>query len=199
MTLGELVLFSKDLSNWIGGSIDNAELRWAPNIQLSGACFQVGLSHHAAIVHLVDADRYASALALLRPLMECFLRGVWINRVATEEQLERFLRGGDLKIDQIIADIEATDVFDEGRITEIKREVWSDFCDFTHCGGKTIRSHFRGDELTPNFSEAYLKGALMSANAWALTTGLWVAILADNINLAETFLARAKTLNSVVL
>jgi len=98
---------------------------------------------------------------------------------------------------ELITDIEQASIFDEGRIRRIKEEVWSDFCDFTHCGANTVRSHFRGDELAPDFSDDYLKRALSSSNAWALMTGLWVGILAERQDLAEAFLEKAEALEPI--
>ncbi len=50
----------------------------------------LALEHYGAILHLVRTGQHTgSAFALLRPLLEVCLRGIWANRCATDDALKR--------------------------------------------------------------------------------------------------------------
>ena len=49
--------------------------------------------HYGAILHLVRTGQHTgSAFALLRPLLEVCLRGIWANRCATDKALEQITK-----------------------------------------------------------------------------------------------------------
>ena len=195
MALAGAIERSKLLSNWISDRVEGLELPHDPKFHVPGICFQVGLTHHAAIIDLLEQRRTASALALIRPLMECYLRGAWIYHVADADGIERFLRGKkDLKASEIIRDLEEKEAFDQKRLSAIKKEVWSDLCDYTHCGGKTISAHYAGDEIRPTYEEAFLERALVSADSWALMVGTSLVILAGKHEVAPEFLGKSTNL-----
>jgi hypothetical protein len=55
--------------------------------------FVVTLEHHRAISHLLGAGQYAtSARSLMRPLLESSLRGAWLSRIATDDEIEKQIR-----------------------------------------------------------------------------------------------------------
>ena len=130
--------------------------------------------------------------------MESYLRGAWIHYVANDTEIDSFVRGKnkELKAHKIVKDLEGVEAFDQKRLSFIKEEVWSDLCDFTHCGGKTIFSHFAGNEIRANYDEEWIAQALMSANSWALLSGLATVLLADRVDLGEEFLAKSRTLTT---
>ena len=194
--LSERVAESKQLANWIGEKAENLELPHDPKFHVPACCFHVALTHHTAIIVLLEQGRTASGLALLRPLMESYLRGAWVYHAADKAALDRFVRGkNDLKVSEIIADLEQVEAFDQKRLSAIKKEVWSDLCDFTHCGGKTIFAHYAGDEIRPTYDEEWLCGALSSANGWALMSGLALVLVAGRNDLGMQFLTKSKSLS----
>lgn len=195
MPLKEAIENSKALANWIGVRIEGLELPHDPKFHIPGICFQVGLTHHTAIIVLLEERRTAAALALIRPLMECYLRGAWIYHVADSTAIDRFLRGKkDLKASEIIAELEEKEAFDQKRLSEIKKEIWSDLCDYTHCGGKTISAHYAGNEIRPTYEGPFLERALASADSWGLMIGTSLVLVAGRQDLAIEFLAKSRTL-----
>ena len=192
MTLGDAIERSKQLANWIGNRVDNLELPHDPKYHVPAICFHVGLTHHAAIIALLEQRRSASALALLRPLMESYLRGAWVYHVADQANIDRFVRGKmELKVTQIIKDLEQVEAFDQKRLSAIKLEIWSDLCDYTHCGGKTIFAHYGGSEIRPMYEDNWLCRALISADSWALLSGLATVLVAGRIDLGGEFLEKS--------
>ena len=55
----------------------------------------IALQHHRAIWLLKDAELYGSASALVRPVFDAWLRALWINAIATPEQVEQASRSHD--------------------------------------------------------------------------------------------------------
>ena len=49
----------------------------------------IALEHHRAIWLLKEAELYGSAFALVRPVFDAWLRALWINEIATPQQIER--------------------------------------------------------------------------------------------------------------
>ena len=184
---------SFELADWIADQIDGLQVSTTGKDHFAAACFHVALGHHVSIARLIESDQPASALALLRPQAEAYLRGIWLHHFATGEVAASFINGRDLKASQAIKDMESVEGFDD-TLQKIKAQIWSDLCDFTHCGGKTIRSHFSEGELRANFATPYLIDAMTSADAWALTTAHSYAILSRRIDLSIVFLERASLL-----
>jgi hypothetical protein len=192
--LTDSVQNSKLLSNWIGERVDNLELPHDPKFHVPAICFHIALTHHSGVVALVEQGRTVSGLALLRPLMESYLRGAWVYHVADKAAIDGFVRGTtNPKAHEIVTDLEKVEAFDQKRLSAIKNEIWSDLCDYTHCGGKTIFAHYAGGEIRPMYDDEWLTHALLSADSWALLSGLALVLVAGRNDLGAEFLAKSRT------
>ena len=194
--LEESIRRSLELAEFISDRLADLEIPTPRHEHIAAACFQVGLRHHLTIGLLLQQGHPTSGLALFRPLVEAYIRGAWVQFYASETQVDSFVRGKGLKAEKAVSDLETCEVFDSGRLTEIKKAIWSDLCDSTHCGGKTISSHFVGDDLLPNFSDEYLSNALQSADAWALMIANSISLLAGRHDIAFLFIERAKKIRT---
>lgn len=56
------------------------------------------LEHHVGLVALAEHRVFGPAIALLRPMIEGYLRGVWLERLTTPEAIARFL-GSEAPLD----------------------------------------------------------------------------------------------------
>src|SRR6516162_2706111 len=67
----------------------------------------IALQHHRAIWLLKDAELYGSAFALVRPVFDAWLRALWINAIATPEEIEEAShdRLRWRSVDQMLAEI----------------------------------------------------------------------------------------------
>lgn len=54
----------------------------------------ISMEHQDAMEQLIKGERYFSAAALLRPTIEALLRGLWLSRCATDEQIKALLADG---------------------------------------------------------------------------------------------------------
>ena len=70
---------SEELLNWIHSRLNGKTIPELPRnkrVQLASACWHVAIEHYMAIVVLVREGLYGSALALMRPAIEAFVRGL---------------------------------------------------------------------------------------------------------------------------
>lgn len=77
------------------------ELENKPRQRVAYACYSIAREHYAAILLLLQQDppSYATAFALLRPVLEATLRGEWIAECATDDQIKTFVLGGKKQLD----------------------------------------------------------------------------------------------------
>jgi len=145
----------------------------------------IALQHHRAIWLLKDAELYGSAFALVRPVFDAWLRALWINAIATPEQVEQ-ARHDKLRfprIDTMLADIrpvyfghaegdaefmEAVDKFfyflgrrdpkdkADTRVTSL----WEALHSYTHPGARQLARLFTGTQVKQSYSEWDIAQAL---------------------------------------
>src|SRR5262249_53215767 len=60
--------------------------------QVLGAYVDIALEHHKAIWLLSESGLNGSALAMVRLVLDPYLRALWINKVATAEEIEKASR-----------------------------------------------------------------------------------------------------------
>ena len=95
-----------------------------------------------------------------------------------------------------VSDLETAEAFDSGKLTEIKKSLWSPLSDFTHCGGRMIAQHFSEDDLVPSFSAEFITGLLNDSNLWALTAANSFFLLAGRPDGAIEMLKKLKSITS---
>jgi hypothetical protein len=133
------------------------------------AYVDIALEHHEAIWVLTKRRLNGSAFAMVRPVFDTMYRAFWINKVATEQHIERAIDDKlGFDIDKILDQIkqgyfsdrppEEAELF--GKILQLLREAWGAMCSYTHSGALPIRRRFTGDELKPNYSEGAIAEAL---------------------------------------
>lgn len=110
--------------------------------RMAGGLFYLSNQHHYSIIELSMRNYSGSSFALMRPQFECFIRGVWGARCATDDQIKEFLGGKEPpRIKNLLAEIEKVHEYDDGRLTKLKKDIWGLFCDFTHGGGNQVSWH----------------------------------------------------------
>jgi hypothetical protein len=140
------------------------------------AYVDIALEHHKAIWLLSESGLNGSALALVRLILDPYLRALWINKVATAEQIEQASRDelkfpnmpkmrADIKKAYFGAsaskDAELTERAEQvDRFFQLVEEAWTTSCSYTHSGGLQIGRRFTGDELKPKYSEGAIAEAL---------------------------------------
>lgn len=114
--------------------------------------FIITLSHAQGIKFCLMHSAYPSAFALIRPVFESFMRGMWIAHCANDNQINKFLETGKIKpnFTEITKAVDKACSFDAG-FTALKESVWDTLNDFTHTGTRVLHSNFNGSTLKQDY------------------------------------------------
>jgi hypothetical protein len=127
----------------------------------------IALEHHEAIWLLNERKLTGSAFALVRSVFDCWLRALWINAIATEQQIEQAGRD-ELKFPsmrQMRADIKPvyskSDVLEDvDRLFHFLESLWRILSSYTHSGGRQLARRFTGDHVKPSYTDLEIAQAL---------------------------------------
>jgi hypothetical protein len=111
----QLIAQAFELHDWATQRLDGLDISRDRRILLAVSCYDVAIEHHIGIAALLRSRINGSAFALVRPLFETFVRGVWLRHCATDEQIDQYV--GDrlnLKFWQILEAVEKVDGFGDG-------------------------------------------------------------------------------------
>jgi hypothetical protein len=170
---------SKDIAIWLHNKLDGLEISSDERTRTVAGCFDTVLEHQVAISILLENRLYGSAFALARSVFEGYVRGIWINKCATDLQVSRFLEGKlDPTFQALVDDIEKEDGYAGGVISNAKKAGWTSLNGFTHTGSVQVLSRNSKDFIEPNYSESDIKAVAGFVNATALLAGVEVACLA---------------------
>jgi hypothetical protein len=180
------ILESRRVMEWVHSKLNGLQipaLAEDKRRQLACACWFVSVEHSMAIVVLVDDKLYGSALALVRPLFEAYVRGLWLLHSATPDDVDR--AGNDKfprDFDKMIADLDASGQF---AFSQLKVEWWSRMCSFTHTGYQQIGARLTPEGLGDGYERSEIDSALQWADAMTLMCVVAFANVVNNQPLAS--------------
>lgn len=164
--------------------------------RLSVACFAVALDHHEAIILLLQQEHplFSSALALVRPVYESYIRGMWLSHCATDAQLQSFAEGkSPPDMASLVAAVEKSGDFTGKQLSRVYINHWHAFCSFTHTGGLQAQRWNTPEAVEPNFDPEEIEQALEFSSAFAILSAISVAVQSNNEAIAREFLDLANT------
>jgi hypothetical protein len=184
------VSLGTDLSNEIGGLSMPSGLR----TRLAAACHFTAMEHHCGISLLFSAGHPAPALALLRPVFESYIRGVWLSDCATDSEIEEYTAGNWKRmppIKALVERLEAIPTFDTGILSQSLSANWETMCGYTHTGIEQVGISSSNNAIERNCTSEQIDEALDFAGACAIMAALAIAALAENAALAKKLMGLA--------
>jgi hypothetical protein len=129
------------------------------------------LEHHEAIWLLRERNLNGSAMAMIRLVHDAMFRALWLNAVATDEQVEQvsndeldWLR---IPVRNDIKRIYFGTVEDQQKAAQLDKifgkELWKILSDYTHSGRRQLARRFTFNEVKPSYTEHELAQALSAA------------------------------------
>ena len=195
MTIEAALAGSADLSNWLDSSIHSLEIPFDDREAMVGALFDQVHEHHKAIQLLLKNFLVGSAFSLARPTFETYVRGVWLLRCASQEEVKKFTRD---KIDKspgdMIGEIEALQDYDVGVLSKVKKEAWSAMCSYAHGGYRQAVRRITPDQIRADYSEDEMLEVIRSSNTIALLAASEIFSMAKRKDLEEAALERMRSL-----
>jgi hypothetical protein len=138
--LREEIILSRKLASWIGDQIENANVSDTRKARSAMALYHIAFTHHGAVLTLIDLGFRVSALALLRPLFESYLRGAWIEVSANDDELDSFL-SGELSPNFKALLSAAKQVSGDDSLPKFVEMMWVRVCHFTHSGAGLLNRY----------------------------------------------------------
>jgi hypothetical protein len=131
------------------------------------AFFHLCLEHQHGLHVLVEQRIFGSALAILRPVYESYVRGMWSYHCASHDQIMAFIKRDKLpRIRQMVVGI-STAVEGLRGMVQSHDAGWGWMNDYTHGGSSQIRARAQGDTIQNTQSEKHAAAALVTGRHWA--------------------------------
>ena len=160
---------SFQLYDWISKRLNDLEIPKDRKILLGICCFDTAIEHQLAIATLVHSHVYGSAFALVRSTFESFVRGIWLRRCATEDEIDDYVSDKtDLKFYKILIDVEKLDDFRNGILSQIKTDAWKVMNSYTHSGIEQASRRLTSDAIEPNYTNTEIISLLRIADAFSI-------------------------------
>lgn len=177
---------------WIDESGKVLDIPGDDRSKISAAILDTVLEHQAAVSWLVYNKLNGSALAMLRVAAEAFIRGMWIARCASDEDIACFKLDRIKRLTALVEDVEKSLGNATDTLSNMIRNQWRPLSGFTHTGFQQVTRRYTGPNLTPNYPDEEIVQALRFASAIGLLAAVELAVLSGNTELAEATLARAR-------
>jgi len=113
------------------------------------------IEHHEAMLLLIAHDMTGSAFALARPIVEGMYRGLWIDGVATDPELEHFIKKDEISVGMgKIAEAIDTAYGTNAAFTGLKKKAWgAPETGYTHNGILQVGRRFTKGEVKPAYTD----------------------------------------------
>jgi uncharacterized protein DUF6988 len=169
-------------------------LNWDPNVRPAiGYSFaQIGLQHLGGVLTLAGSGAFVSCLALLRPMIEAHVRGLWFLSIAADAEIEELSKARQRfrfpKFKSMVEAIAANNIELSKQLTG--GEEWKDLCDYTHGGvlliERSVLAEANSDKTRFRMIEAIRSGTKAS--------GVSILLFVKNSGASATMLQFIRTL-----
>lgn len=193
MKLADSVREHRELQRWFDEQLSQVPYPNSPRNRLACACFDMVLEHYKAITELINLRLPGSAFSLSRLLFESCVRGVWLHRCATEQDVSRYERDKlNKKMFELIADVDKTEGFEGNVFSKAKDQIWKSLNSLTHSGYEQLRRRFNGNIQEPSYSEPDQIIMLNHAKALAFISVYMVSLVSGNPELQKAIDAKVE-------
>jgi hypothetical protein len=113
------------------------------------------IEHHEAMLLLILRDMTGSAFALARSIVEGMYRGLWIDRAATDAQVERFVNKDEIDVGMgKLAEAIDTAYGTNDAFKNLKQKSWDALNSYTHNGMLQLGRRFNKGEVKTAYTDA---------------------------------------------
>jgi hypothetical protein len=178
----------KSVVTWIAEQTGEMMLPADRRAQMALGCLDLAIEHQAAICLLAEHLLWGPTYALLRCLLDAFVRGVWLARCASEIDLDAYQLAGLRRrsFEELVGEVERALGHSRGVLSKLTRSSWAMFGDLTQSGFEPADR--RRNQPVRSF-QTYPSGdteqALRLATALGLLAATEVANLSGNLPVAR--------------
>lgn len=190
-------VYSKNLANRIAKAINGVTIPIDDRSRVAGALFDIVHEHQQAVLLLIDKRIYGSAGALLRSVLESYVRGVWFMKCASDSDIKRFQKE-KFKKGHFVERLEEIKKIDEdahGGLLTLKAKGWAALNSYTHGGFRPVGRRFKGNEITANYDEKEIAEIECMVNAFAILAVFQIAEISKSSTLTHEAVKMATEFN----
>ena len=177
---------------WIFEQTNGMPLPTDRRARIALGCLDLAIEHQAAICVLAERSLWGSVYALVRSMFDAFVRGVWLARCATEDELESFelagLRGKPFR--DVVDEVERALGHSRGVLSKLRTSSWAIFSDLTNAGFGDAPRQSGPNGLAMAYPVAETEQALRLATALGLLSATELASLSGHREVALACKAR---------
>lgn len=176
-TVEEALKYNDGAREAVWNQISGTHFAANPRSTLVLAYVAIALEHHKAISALVRAGMKGSALALMRLQLETALRGMWVNLLASDIQVNCIGQHGDEPFPRFKPLVEQLDdAYGAQGWLKSFAEQWATLNGYTHSGLEQLGMRFQADgNLAPNYPDGVISDLLTLSGT--VTIGTIVPLL----------------------
>lgn len=188
---------SEKLIQWADKKIDGLEFKADGRREIVAGSLDVALEHQKAIILLIAQKYYGSAFSLIRVLFETYVRSLWLNYCANDQDIENFKKNKlNKKFYELINEVEKIKGYKGGTLSKAKKAGWKVMNSFTHSGYTQIERRFGKSSIEPNYETAEIEEAIDFTNATGLLCCMEISFLTNNEELSLELLEKIKEIKS---
>lgn len=162
--LEEQLARSHRIQAWLYRSSNGVKAPHEVRIIMAASSFQLAMDHHRAIIQLIEANNPGSALALLRPLVEAYTMGLWLQHCANDQSFQQILQHKFTRtLPELQRDLDRIKYF-EYSLEKDMREMRRNLDGFTHGGILHFQWRFKDSEVRPSYPAEVITDGLKLAD-----------------------------------
>ena len=166
-------------------------------MRMAFGCLDLVIEYQAGVAVLADQPLWGPVFVLQRVLFETFIRGSWLARCATEEQLNWFEAGSlgkKKQFHELVSEVEVPLDAAGPVFTKLRQSSWTMFNDFTHAGFEHIVRRNSETTTGPNYAESELIQVIRLTRSLGLLAAIEMAELAGHDDVGRGLIAEARRL-----
>ena len=145
----------RKLLDYVEVSLSDVKLvSMKPRGKIALSLMNVALDHAQGICALLEKGIYPPAMALQRVIFETYIRAIWIEKCATDQQVSRFIKSDrialnaktDLPFSTLIKDVESA-IGTTTLFSEVKENAGKILNSSTHGGMRQVDGYFDGNTI----------------------------------------------------
>jgi hypothetical protein len=175
----DALALSDSMTAWIAAHHPE-ELAYSESGYLAAKHFAICLDHRASMALLLQHGQRSSANALLRPLYEALLRGLWAKYCADSSALKEVAKRRALpKLETIVRQLDRVKVLG-GTFGANKARFWEPMSEFVHGGTLQLARWSDADGIAPNHPDSEVIQLLKTIDLFGALACYNMATLSPN-------------------
>ncbi len=151
------IIRAQQLATWLHGRVNNAALPSSLRMHTALAILQLAEDIVDGILVLLSSRLPGPALSLARPMLEGYVRGYWLRRFATDDQIAEFRRGKCPNFPALLKAIPDDLASGGAWIHANVRSNLPSFHDLTHGGSEHVKRRDGAEYIEPSYPETELR------------------------------------------